>query len=45
MFGNACGALSVGAYGGSTGTPSREGLDAFIQSRENHTENQEEVLP
>ncbi|MBM7567688.1 PfkB family carbohydrate kinase [Paenibacillus sacheonensis] len=30
-FGNACGAMSVGAYGGSTGTPDLEGLKAFLQ--------------
>ncbi|MFC5647883.1 carbohydrate kinase family protein [Paenibacillus solisilvae] len=33
-YGNACGALSVGAYGGSTGTPNLEGLKAFILQRE-----------
>lgn len=31
LYGNVCGALSVGAYGGSTGTPDREGLEAFIK--------------
>lgn len=33
-YGNACGALSVGAYGGSTGSPDLEGLKAFIHERE-----------
>lgn len=33
-YGNACGALSVGAYGGSTGTPNLEGLESFIRQRE-----------
>jgi len=31
LYGNACGALSVGAYGGSTGTPDREGMEDFIK--------------
>ncbi|MFD0695544.1 carbohydrate kinase family protein [Paenibacillus sp. GCM10027628] len=31
LYGNACGALSVGAYGGSTGTPDREDMEAFIR--------------
>lgn len=31
LYGNVCGALSVGAYGGSTGTPDREGLESFIR--------------
>lgn len=30
-YGNACGALSVSAYGGSTGTPNLEGLHGFLQ--------------
>ncbi len=29
-YGNACGALSVGAYGGSTGSPDAEALRAFV---------------
>ncbi|GGI45296.1 ribokinase [Paenibacillus marchantiophytorum] len=29
-YGNACGALSVGAYGGSTGTPDLSKLEAFF---------------
>ncbi|MEQ4483449.1 carbohydrate kinase family protein [Cohnella silvisoli] len=33
-YGNACGALSVSAYGGSTGTPDLEGLKDFIHKRE-----------
>ncbi|MBA2943114.1 carbohydrate kinase family protein [Paenibacillus sp. CGMCC 1.16610] len=35
LYGNVCGALSVGAYGGSTGTPDHEGLEAFIRLRQN----------
>ncbi|MDR6883637.1 carbohydrate kinase family protein [Bacillus sp. 3255] len=31
LYGNVCGAMSVGAYGGSTGTPDKEGLEAFIR--------------
>jgi sugar/nucleoside kinase (ribokinase family) len=34
LYGNVCGALSVGAYGGSTGTPDREGLEAFIKQNQ-----------
>lgn len=34
LYGNVCGALSVGAYGGSTGTPDKEGLEAFIRRYE-----------
>lgn len=30
-YGNACGALSVSAYGGSTGTTDLDGLEAFIR--------------
>ncbi|WP_199617287.1 carbohydrate kinase family protein [Paenibacillus alkalitolerans] len=30
IYGNACGALSVEAYGGSAGTPDREALAAFV---------------
>jgi sugar/nucleoside kinase (ribokinase family) len=30
IYGNACGAMSVGSYGGSTGTPDRETLERFI---------------
>ncbi len=30
-YGNACGALSVSGYGGSTGTPNLEGLKSFIR--------------
>jgi sugar/nucleoside kinase (ribokinase family) len=30
IYGNACGALSVSAFGGSTGTPDRETLEQFI---------------
>lgn len=33
MYGNACGALSVSALGGSTGTPDQEGLKAFLRER------------
>ena len=33
-YGNACGALSVGAYGGSTGTTNLEGLKTFISQRD-----------
>ncbi|WP_219834185.1 carbohydrate kinase family protein [Paenibacillus sp. R14(2021)] len=34
QYGNVCGALSVGAYGGSTGTPNLDGLKAFILRHE-----------
>jgi sugar/nucleoside kinase (ribokinase family) len=30
IYGNACGAMSVSSYGGSTGTPDRETLEQFI---------------
>ncbi|TFE30613.1 carbohydrate kinase family protein [Cohnella luojiensis] len=33
-YGNACGALSVTAFGGSTGTPNLEGLNDFIRRQE-----------
>jgi sugar/nucleoside kinase (ribokinase family) len=33
-YGNACGAMSVSAFGGSTGTPNLEGLKAFIDQNE-----------
>jgi sugar/nucleoside kinase (ribokinase family) len=33
-YGNACGALSVGAYGGSTSAPDLEQLNVFINQRE-----------
>ncbi|OPH52058.1 carbohydrate kinase [Paenibacillus ferrarius] len=34
LYGNVCGAMSVGSYGGSTGTPDCEGLSAFIRQNE-----------
>lgn len=33
-YGNACGALSVEAYGGSTGLPDLAGLENFIRKHE-----------
>ncbi|OBR65316.1 carbohydrate kinase [Paenibacillus oryzae] len=33
-YGNACGAMSVSAFGGSTGTPDLAGLKAFIEGYE-----------
>jgi len=33
LFGNACGAMSVSRYGGSSGTPDKEAMDAFIAER------------
>lgn len=33
-YGNACGALSVTAFGGSTGTPNRDGLMDFLRLQE-----------
>jgi len=40
-YGNACGALSVGAYGGSTGSPDRESLMEFVTR---HADRQTTVL-
>lgn len=37
IYGNACGALSVGAFGGSTGTVNLEGLERFIQLNQDKT--------
>ncbi|MDQ8734717.1 carbohydrate kinase family protein [Paenibacillus sp. LHD-38] len=34
VYGNACGALSVGAYGGSTGTVDLPTLEQFIEARQ-----------
>jgi sugar/nucleoside kinase (ribokinase family) len=36
QYGNACGALSVNAYGGSTGSPDAQRMQAFIREREEH---------
>ncbi|TVX98686.1 carbohydrate kinase family protein [Cohnella terricola] len=33
-YGNVCGAMSVSAFGGSTGTPDLEGLKAFLDQNE-----------
>ncbi|SFJ81192.1 Sugar or nucleoside kinase, ribokinase family [Paenibacillus sp. UNC496MF] len=33
-YGNACGAMSVGAYGGSTGTANMDGLREFLERHE-----------
>ncbi|GGD47768.1 carbohydrate kinase family protein [Paenibacillus nasutitermitis] len=41
ISGNACGALSVGSYGGSGGTPDRDGLKAFIRQKGKQSEIQE----
>ncbi|OXM13338.1 carbohydrate kinase family protein [Paenibacillus herberti] len=38
QYGNACGALSVGSLGGSTGTPDLEGLKAFLREHEDEHE-------
>ncbi len=43
LYGNACGALSVSQFGGSTGTPDRLAMDRFIAERAGHTTDRWEV--
>ncbi|MCY9666725.1 carbohydrate kinase family protein [Paenibacillus alginolyticus] len=43
QYGNVCGALSVGAHGGSTGTPDKDGLDAFILQFGDHIKERMEA--
>lgn len=43
QYGNVCGALSVGAHGGSTGTPDKDELDAFILQFGDHIKERMEA--
>ncbi|KRE49932.1 carbohydrate kinase family protein [Paenibacillus sp. Soil724D2] len=44
LYGNVCGAMSVEAYGGSTGTPDQEGLEAFIRQNKEQGSDHSEVV-
>ncbi|WP_322907474.1 carbohydrate kinase family protein [Paenibacillus campi] len=44
QYGNACGALSVSAYGGNTGIPDQAGVAAFIHSHSTQVVDDWEVI-
>ncbi|SDN37578.1 pfkB family carbohydrate kinase [Paenibacillus sp. yr247] len=44
LYGNVCGAMSVGAYGGSTGSPDREGLEAFLRQNKDQASDHRDVI-
>ncbi len=44
QYGNACGALSVSAYGGNTGIPDQAGVEDFIAKQAGHIADDWEVI-